>query len=218
MNDSMKLAGSQRHSEFLLQRWNALMSSLGLPENTTTREALITAYAEPHRAYHTLTHLDAVLTTLNDALHLARHPCEVELALWFHDAVYTLGSTTNEADSAEWARSFLAQNNAPAEVQTRVTNLILATAHVHTLSEGDDKLISDIDLAILGQPEAVYQRYAEAVRREYAYVPAPVYAEKRRLFLQELLSRPRIYATEHFYERLEQPARRNLTHDVQRLV
>ena len=49
---------------------------------------------------------------------------------------------------------------------------------------------------------------------EYAFVPAPVFREKRRAILQSFIARPRIYSTSHFAGLLEQQARINLARAV----
>ncbi len=62
----------------------------GLPEQ------LLSAYAEPHRHYHTQHHIAACLEALDAHRHCAERPEEVELAIWFHDAVYDTRRTDNE--------------------------------------------------------------------------------------------------------------------------
>ena len=51
---------------------------------------LMAAYAEPQRHYHTQQHLAECLEHLAAAYSLASEPGEVELALWFHDAIYDI--------------------------------------------------------------------------------------------------------------------------------
>ena len=89
-----------------LIRWRSTWSGLGVtaPDEGLYHE-LIRRYTEPHRRYHTAQHLDECFARLDEARDLARHIHEVELALWFHDAVYGTRGSDNEEQSAEWAGS-----------------------------------------------------------------------------------------------------------------
>ena len=87
------------------KKWLLLMQNLGLTENQNTYNLLLQAYSEKHRHYHNKCHIDAVLKHLENSISLAGNPYEVELALWFHDAVYKPFSSSNELDSANWACS-----------------------------------------------------------------------------------------------------------------
>lgn len=49
---------------------------------------LMQRYAEPHRHYHTMRHLDECFANFEAVCHDATRPAEIELALWFHDANY----------------------------------------------------------------------------------------------------------------------------------
>jgi predicted metal-dependent HD superfamily phosphohydrolase len=76
-------------------------------------------------------------------------------------------------------------------------------------------LLVDIDLAILGASEPRFAEYERQVRDEYAFVPEPLFYEKRRAILQSFLARPRIYSTRHFTNLLERRARMNLARAAQ---
>jgi predicted metal-dependent HD superfamily phosphohydrolase len=70
--------------------------------------------------------------------------------------------------------------------------------------------VVDIDLAILGQNPAVYDRFERNVRREYFFVRWPRYVAGRSAVLRGFLDRPRIYGTDAFHGRFEATARQNL--------
>lgn len=79
----------------------------------------------------------------------------VELALWFHDAVYKIFAKTNEIDSANWASDFVLKNIDDERLSHKAYSLIIATQHNATLQDRDQRLIVDIDLAVLGASEKI---------------------------------------------------------------
>ena len=186
------------------------MTALGLPGCDDTFEAVVSAYAQKHRHYHTEAHIDACLAQLDSHRELACAPHEIELALWFHDAVYKTRASDNEEKSAEWACAFLAGHGVAADVRERIRGLILATKHDAPAETADAKLLVDIDLAILGADALTYERFEQDVRQEYRWVPGPMFRRARAKILRSFLARDRIYATGPFHDRLERTARRNL--------
>lgn len=111
--------------------WEAAWRDLGLPmPDAGVYQRLLSAYAEPHRHYHSLQHLGECLTHFQAVRHLAAHPGEVALALSFHDAVYDPKGKDNEALSARWADEVLAQAGATQPCRDRVESLIMATCHL----------------------------------------------------------------------------------------
>ncbi len=173
-------------------------------------EQLLAAYAEPHRKYHTTQHLTECLQLFDDVRALAQAPAEVEIALWFHDAVYDVKASDNEAQSAQWAQRALAAAAVPPGVIARVVDLVMVTRHTGEPRLPDQRLLVDVDLAILGAQAERFAQYEQQIRDEYGFVPGWLFRRKRKAILRTFLERPRIYGTEHFYEALEQVARRNL--------
>ena len=171
---------------------------------------LKTAYAESQRHYHTLQHLGECLSAFDSAHTLAERPHEVELALWFHDAIYDIKGHDNEQRSADWAREALRSAGVAADAAQRVHDLVMATRHTAVPSGRDEQLLVDIDLSILGAERTRFDEYEQQIRREYAYVPGFLFRRKRREILKGFLDRPAIYSTPYFHDRLEAGARDNL--------
>ena len=70
------------------ERWLQLMNKLDLGDNQDTYSTLAAAYSENHLHYHDTSHITSSLQLLDDVSSMADKPAEIELALWFHDAVY----------------------------------------------------------------------------------------------------------------------------------
>lgn len=180
-------------------------------------QRLMTAYQEPQRRYHTLEHLSECMALFDDHRHLAAQPAEVEMALWFHDAVYDVRALDNEARSAQWAESALNDAGVGHLQVQAVVQHILATRHADVPQPGDQALLVDVDMAILGAPRARFDAYEAQVRAEYAWVPEPVFRQKRSELLTAFLTRPSLYNTPALHAMLEAPARANLAHSLKAL-
>lgn len=174
-------------------------------------------YSEPHRHYHNLRHISDCLMEFDRLAALAREPLAVELAIWFHDAVYDPRAADNEARSAQLAREWLREAVAGPALVESVSQLVLATkAHGGTL-HADAPLLVDIDLSILGQSPGRFWEYEKQIRREYDWVPAAIFCRKRAEILEGFLERERIYLTDVVFQEREALARDNLRTSVGRL-
>ena len=200
------------NSETLFKRsWQRAWQGLGATPPAGLLPALLAAYAEPQRRYHTQQHLAECLVHFEAVQNQAQRPAELELALWFHDAVYDVKAKDNELRSAQSAAQALGEAVlTESSLGGRVHELIMATRHEALPEHDDARLLVDIDLAILGADPERFAEYDTQVRAEYAWVPWPIYGIKRRQVLQGFLQRSAIYATPYFHTRLEQQARTNL--------
>ena len=205
----------------LAARWTATLRPFA-PDASATDAAfadLVAAYAEPHRAYHTLAHIAAVLATLDTLRDEAADWPALQLAAWFHDGVYDPRRADNEAQSAAVATRTLAGLGLPAALIGRVAALILQTqTHDPAPGDPDAPLLLDADLAILGAAPAEYARFAAAIRQEYAWVPDADYRAGRAAVLRRFLQRPRLYHTARLFDAREAAARRNLTGEIATLT
>lgn len=170
---------------------------------------LIERYSEPQRSYHTLEHIRHCLEHLDSARHLAEDPDGIELAIWFHDAVFEPGADDNEARSAQLFDSLLGPH-LPRERAARIHKLIRDTEHQSLPEDNDARLLVDIDLSSFALPWDEFMRDTHAIRSELAHMPGAQLDAGSRRFLEKLLSRPSIYLTTHFRERLEAQARSNI--------
>jgi len=137
------------------------------------------------------------------------------LAVWYHDAVYDTRAADNEERSADLGRTTLAKLSVEPDVVQETARLILLTKTHRTT--GDDtagQLMLDADLSVLGAEPKDYDRYAAAIRREYAWLPEAEYRTGRCRVLEGFLARPRIY---YRLEHAEGAARRNLRREIESL-
>jgi predicted metal-dependent HD superfamily phosphohydrolase len=200
-----------------LARWAQPWTELGLEVRMELHADLRKRYSEKHRSYHTLHHLAECLELLVKTRQLAERPNEVELGLWFHDAIYEPRRDDNEERSAKWAAREIRRAGGDIAMQQRLIDLVLITQQHGEVQTPDEALLSDIDLAILGAGPKRFDEYERQIREEYRHVPTAQFRPGRRKVLTSFLERPRIYCTDWFRERYEATARRNLERALTRL-
>ncbi len=166
-------------------------------------------YSEPHRAYHTMAHIEACLGWLDRYQEHAERPAEVQLALWFHDAIYDPTRGDNEERSAHMGAEWMQKLGVPSDVIDRVARLVICTKE-HRSTAGDAALLCSIDLTILGADEDEYRKFELAVRKEYQHVSEEAYRCGRAAVLRGFLERASIYEHAPIGAALDARARTNL--------
>lgn len=205
--------------EELRERWAALCRRVTMRADVEGDSALTfgmieTLYAHPVRSYHNLDHVRSCLEVLDSVRMLAEDRDAVEFALWLHDCVYDGERPDNEARSADAAGMIAGFVACRPDFVERVRDLIMVTRHERTPPGGDEALISDVDLSILGAAWEEYDRYRRAIRAEFSFASDEHFAQGRHAFLERMLDRERIYATGWFRAQREGPARANMEREL----
>lgn len=202
----------------LLGAWRSLIGKHSAAAQTDdVGRQVIASWAEPHRRYHTLTHLREVLRHIDE---LAAHAVDtdaVRLAAWYHDVVYT-GFSDDEENSAARAELDLANLHIAPTLVDEVARLVRLTSD-HKPASGDrnGEALCDADLAILAAAPERYAAYTAAVRAEYAHVPDEQFRLGRSKVLRALLDGPSLYRTPLAHAHWEAGARANLNAELDRL-
>ncbi len=199
-------------------RWQTLWQNLSAPRIPfEVLSELMNAYSSPDRFYHNFAHIQNCLSVFDKTSFLATHPEEVEIAIWFHDAVYDTRRSDNEQKSAEWAEAVIGQTDLRREIAKRVVSSILATRHLEEVTDADAQLLVDVDLSILGSDPVNFWQYEENIRKEYAWVPEDMFRRERAKILRSFLDRQHLYYHREYRERFEARARTNLEQAIARL-
>ena len=209
----MQFQIDEEGKEFLQQQWNELCAKYEArhADIESVFAMLVHMYAEPRRAHHNLSHIQALLRYAESFRHELQNYDAVAFTIWFHDAIYNTHKGDNEEKSAELAAEMLRKLSLPRATIAAVEQMILATKKHELLNDSADlKLFLDFDLSILGTSEEVYQRYSQAIRKEYSWVPYFLYRKGRKKVLESFLKRERLYFTDTMNARCETQARRNL--------
>ena len=181
---------------------------------------LLARHREPHRQYHTATHVMWVLRHLADLIdelpgeQRSHHDvAAIRAAALFHDVVYDPTSSANEANSAALAQRALSEVGWPESRTDHVVAMILDTA-THRPSSNDAALLIDADLAVLAADAAGYQAYVNGVRAEYGHVSDTGWRVGRANVLRSFLRQPQLYTTDAGRARYERRARANITAEL----
>jgi predicted metal-dependent HD superfamily phosphohydrolase len=194
------------------EAWAALAGDS--PTSRTEWAAVVAAWSEPHRRYHDLAHLAAVLGLVGALAEAADDPDAVRLAAWYHDVAYDPERTDNEEVSAGRARAGL-RGLVPDERVDEVERLVLLTAgHDPAPDDANGALLCDADLAVLAGPPDAYATYASAVREEYGHLSDEEFTAGRIAVLEHLLTLPALYRTPEAARQWADRAAANLTAEL----
>jgi predicted metal-dependent HD superfamily phosphohydrolase len=189
----------------LLDEWRDLVD-----DEAAGRE-LLSRWSQPHRHYHDVGHLRAVLQTIDELADEADDVRAVRLAAWFHDAVYAGRPGEDERASAELAAAMLPALGVGTETIAEVVRLVELTAtHNPAPVDANGAVLCDADLAVLGGEPDAYAAYAAAIREEHLEIPDEDFRSGRISVLARLLANERLFHTATGRERWEDAARHNV--------
>lgn len=172
------------------------------------------AYGSPSRVYHSLAHLSFMLKEMMVSKSLFNDLDAALFALYYHDVISEPTRNDNEEQSALIAIDRLQAMNCPWVLIDSCEQLILASKGHEKSTINDVNLFTDIDLAILGQSWKLYQRYTQAIRKEYDVYDDAIYARGRQKVLHHFLAMPFIFKTVYFRTIYEENARENIKQEL----
>ena len=179
-------------------------------------------YGDPQRAYHTWTHIEALLGHFHALSDKLNDKSRVLWALYWHDAIYDPARGDNEAVSADLLREE-GREQLPDATLEEAARIIEATAKHQLPTQLSGEALSDaahfldMDLSILAAREDVFDTYEDNIRFEYSFVPADIYIPARTNILKAFLGREHLYFTDTCRDKWETTARENLARSIAKL-
>ncbi len=202
---------------FLHNRWASVWANLGIqnPLLPSLFRAIVSAYTHSGRYYHTLHHLCDLFAVLDTYRHQLEHPLAVDLAVFYHDIIYSTYRKDNEERSADYAQQQLALLGCSPDLISLVIELIRATKRHQPLHPTNDfYYFLDADLAILGTQHDTYKQYTKDIRKEYNLVPDLLYKQGRAKVLRIFVERQRFYYTNDLHQLFDAMARKNMLDEL----
>lgn len=177
-------------------------------------EKILIKYSEPHRFYHTLTHIEKMWKNIYDWVGRSNKFSLLLLATIYHDIIYDTHSSINEENSYKELENDFAKLLLGHELD-ELKNLILGTKkHEVYNSCFEHELFLDSDLLILGSEKKEYSMYQTSIREEYSWVDESTYKKERIKVLESFLDRKNIYYTYQMHNLYEEKARKNLSDEI----
>jgi predicted metal-dependent HD superfamily phosphohydrolase len=208
---------SDHSSDTFLKRWQFLAENIGLDraKSQEVGDELLSQYSASSRHYHGVQHIVSMLEGFDAIKASFEQPFAAELTIFFHDVIYDPSRQDNEAQSAQKMLDLLGGLVDHSLLESAARSIEATKQHMLTPSH-DTNLLIDLDMAILGQPWPVYERYARDVMQEYL----PVYGElayrhgRRTLFLEPTIAHGSVFLTDDF-KPLNPQAIRNMQQEAE---
>lgn len=203
----------------LVEAWAELLARhSAAPEVEAVGTRLLASWSEPHRRYHSVTHLRDILNHVDELTEYADDVDAVRLAAWYHDAVYQ-GLPDDEERSAQRAQDDLLQLGVTPALVNEVVRLVRMTvSHDPETGDRNGEVLSDADLASLAIPHDRYVANTAAIRDEYAHVSDEAFRDGRLGVLKQLLEGRPVFRTDYGREAWEVAARQNMRSELHDLT
>ena len=201
----------------------------------TPRQDMRQTYSEPHRVYHTLSHIYDILQGIELAQRfysLSEFDVQIlHTVTWYHDVVYDPQAPPGENEnksanlfmnlySEEYSTSTDINYFSPV-IADMITEIIQGTIN-HTIVSDDTfwdgsatflgVLFFDLDLRGMATD---YDENAKLVRQEFSHLSDVEWNHGRRKFLESMLDRPIFHTS--LFGALESVAKRNIAHEYEQL-
>lgn len=199
------------------QRFEALWARNGNSvDGAGIADALLGCYDEPKRHYHTFKHIEFCLSLFDQVRDICANADAVELAIWFHDAVYNFPLLDNEKLSADYFMR-MSEKSLADDLRQNIYQQIVVTDHKPRPLNQDQQLLVDIDLSSFGRPWEQFLKDGANVRLELAYQDDDVFYQQQIGFMKQLVARVNFYYTPWFQNKFEHTARANLSRYLESL-
>ena len=193
----------------------ALNFENSLDDRSRIADELFASYYDNSRYYHNLEHIQNCLWELDQVKDQSIDKSMIELAIWYHDVIYSPISKVNELQSAKQMKEALIKF--PSKINLDyVYKMILSSPQKGPKLTNSEQYFFDIDYSVLGQREIDYMAYKQNVRIEYSSVPSLLYYLKRKFFLKNLLKMG-IFQTQYFKMRYESQAVLNIKSELAKM-
>ncbi len=198
--------------------WNNIWKQTNSPSglvNTFWAE-IVKAYSSKERYYHNLQHISQMLNSSLNYKNKIEDIQVVQLAIFYHDVIYSAKRKDNEERSAKLASKHLKKLGYPQNKIEKCCTYILATkSHQFSLTDSDLAYFLDFDLQKLGANWLEYEEYTKQIRLEYRIYPDLVYKPGRKKVLEHFLKLGKIYKSPEFFSLYEKQARTNLLKELE---
>jgi len=194
-------------------------TKIGGTNSETVFELLIEQHQKPKRKYHNITHVSYMLQGFKNACSKIPYNETIEIAIWFHDAIYDPLKEDNEEQSAELAYNQCILNNIEEKIANNIKQLIMATKHgLIKPKNTEEKIIADLDLAVLGLDFQTFKKYGKAIKEEFTIINEKEYNKIQLKMLNDFLKQKELFHTEYFKNKYEKQARQNLKQAIEETI
>ncbi len=209
----MDLKTQQRNTELDLPRFTDLWQKNSIQFERQRCESVFAGLAEYYgdskRYYHCGEHINQCLSKLDEVESQVGYFPSVEIAIWFHDAIYTAGDANNERNSMVWFKD-QTRRHFSEQIIEEVCGLIMATQHKTPPQSELEKLTVDVDLSSFSLPPDKFLADSRNIRHEFYNMSDEQFIQSQNYFLQKLLDRPSLYSTGYFLTHYESRAQENI--------